>query len=284
MTNNHSRQAPYVNNPDVHPDAPSGGGGPGRFKVARAPGVLGRTYSAKVDGSREQKTHKAVLELNIVGEWNFQSSEEKKQARDTDRLGPDTDDLVSVIRNAGGKSPIIIPVSSVWGLLHGIVQNGQKGTIKRVNVFTHGSRTEVSFKGTLRLPSLEGLLVEVQFTDKSEDRLGMEALDRLDGSLFPINREHSHTLKDIRECFGKNAEIVLYSCHSGVDQELVQRIANTLQVVVVGFSEKIAYCFGDKKYAGISLGIGSCNNAVTDFHDLTHLGTKKKPRRDPLEQ
>lgn len=288
MTDNYSRQAPYVNNPNVHPDAPSGGGGRGRFKTARTPGSLGRTYPAKTTASKNQKAPNAVLELNIVGQWNFQNPDEKKKARDSGVLGPDTDVLVSVVKKKSKNSPIL--VSSVWGLLHAIVQNSKKGTITRVNVFTHGNRTQVAFKGTLRLPSLKGLPAEVLFTDKSEDQLGMEALDRLDGSLFPINKEEKHTLKDVRERFGKNAEIVLYACYSGVDLELVERIANTLQVVVFGFREKIAYCFDDKKDAGISLGIGSCDNAVADFHDLiklgirTKLGIKKTPGRDPLEQ
>lgn len=242
------------------------------------------------------------LEVNVVGTFDFvpplsirdETALLIKQMNQTSALGkdlwaPGTKDFASI-----PKDPV---VCTSFGDVLATILTKPEGSIGRLNVFTHGESWRISFKGHM---VANPAAVDVFFDDyNSGTSLGIldqDALDSLNqsGKWFQVGRNpRKFTLDDIRKRFTTtNPLVVLYACKSGTDPGFIQNLSDTLDVMVDGFSRRIAYCpkFNlpplapsiDRK----SIGVSDCRTVMTNnFYELLPfaanrgLAITKKPRR-----
>jgi hypothetical protein len=148
------------------------------------------------------------------------------------------------------------------------------GSIARLNIFTHANEDLIAFAGTVRplnVGSSVSLEVDTAFSEDTLDKINQR------GVPFYVNSKKfakkAFTMDDVRRRFAKDAVIVIYACHSGLDSRFIQYLADTFQVRVRGFKSVIGY-FPSYSEQPLSvnrrrLGIGyNAKVVVTDFHEL----------------
>ena len=231
-------------------------------------------------GGKPPSPH-ATVELNIVAKFGnlYGGLAKEIDAIKNHRWGPTTDDFTDIVVNA-------LECDSFAGFGAAILLASQKSerpkkSISRINLFTHANSDLIAFKGTVK-----PLTVGVDVMLEVDTGLNSTTLQTWNGQGFsldnPTTKKH-YTLRDIQARFtGSSAEIWLYACHSGVDGALVQEIADTFQVTVIGFTDEIAYCPTftenpptiDRK----RIGIKNCSNPAVDFRKLSTGLVKKTPK------
>ncbi len=200
------------------------------------------------------------------------------------RWEPSTDDFVAV----GGTT---IRAESYLSILTAILADGanetKPGSIARINIFTHANSDLIAFLGTI---SPVGAMTTVSLNVSSS--LSVDALDGLTGGqTFSVNSSSKQlaakkfTLADVRRRFAKGAIIVIYACKSGLDGSFVQKIADTFQVKVRGFSDLVGYfpkyTEGSNAINRRQVGIGRNSQVLeTDFHQLdsSSKAVEKSPK------
>jgi hypothetical protein len=228
-------------------------------------------------------------EITIVGTFKnpFQSRAEEIKAMKENRWEPSTDDFVDV----GGKT---VRAESYTSILTAILVDGAAETkpdsIARINIFTHANADLIAFLGTI---TPAGAMTNVSLNVNSS--LSKDVLDNLNaaGVTFTVNaqtpalKSRKFSIDDVRRRFTKDAVIVIYACKSGLDGSFVQKIADTFQVKVRGFSDLVGYFpIYDEATSAINrrqVGIGrNSQTKVTDFHKLDdHAQAVEKSPRAP---
>jgi hypothetical protein len=163
----------------------------------------------------------------------------------------------------------------------GIVLKKPKGSVQRVNIYTHSNPFLIAFKGKI-VPHTT--FAEVLLNIDSS--LSHEALQKLTPSTwFMVGKsKKKYTFNDVRERFTKNAKVFFYSCKSGVDALLLQDFANLFQVTAVGFKDNICFC---PTYTGNRInrqhyGLGrGCQHSGTNFLTIDGQGSAHKPKPKP---
>lgn len=220
-----------------------------------------------------------TVELSIVAAFPnpYGGLAKEIDAIKNSRWGPTTDDFTDIVVNA-----LECDSFASFGAAILLASQGKerpKGSIRRINLFTHANPDLIAFKGTVK-----PLTIGVDVTLEVGTGLNSTALQTWNGQGFFLEdpaTKKKYTLADIQARFtGKSAEIWLYACHSGVDGALVQDIASTFQVTVIGFRDAIAYCpkFTDAPPSidRKRIGIKDCASPVTDFRNLSTGNTVKK--------
>jgi hypothetical protein len=91
-----------------------------------------------------------------------------------------------------------------------------------------------------------------------------------EGFYFSDLRTKNATIKDVRGALGQHAEMVLYACHSGLDQDYLKQIAKLLGIKVRGFKSEMWYhpvLSKDRKTINWQYSAGP-SEKVKDFHKL----------------
>lgn len=140
------------------------------------------------------------------------------------------------------------------------------GSIRRINLWAHSNSLYLGISGTV----VPGDVNFHSLVDASRVRSlndpGLEIEEKIRGKVVKFTRA------DVRKSFAPNAQIVIYSCNTAVEVDLLQAIADLLQVHVIGFSEAILYCppIQSKppfKRSGMKIGLelepGGCEKNVT---------------------
>jgi hypothetical protein len=188
------------------------------------------------------------IELNLVGQFpNPWSTAQEPSQVAAKKWFPNTPDFKAV---AGTGS---IEISSAWDFLLKVLQ--AKGTISRLNFFSHGNKSLIAMEGQTKL---DGKDVDLALTGK--DGKWVAAVTNVRAILDPyaatgpwgtFGEKSSQTftvgtttvsLASVRAKFDAKAEIWLYICHAAFDVVLLQQVANTFQVTAKGFSGEIVYC------------------------------------------
>lgn len=221
-----------------------------------------------------------TVELNIVADFRnpYGGLAKEVDAIKNHRWGPTTDDFTDIVVNA-----LTCDSFAQFGAAILLTTQGTerpKKSISRINVFTHANSDLIAFNGTVK-----PLSVGVDVLLDVASGLNSTSLQTWNGQGFFLENpatKKKYTLADIQARFtGKSAEIWLYACHSGADGALVQEIASTFQVTVIGFADAIAYCptftetppsINRKRVA-----IKDCTSPVTDFRSLSTGTIKKTP-------
>lgn len=231
-------------------------------------------------GGKEKPPKVAAIELNVVADFPnpYGGLAKEVQAIKDGRWGPTIDDFNAVVTNGLQCDSFARFGAAILFSAQG--KERPPKSVRRVNVFTHSNPDLIAFKGTVKPLSLGvDVLLEVA------SGLNSSVLQTWNGQGFFLEdpkTNKKYTLDAIRARFtGKDTEIWLYACHSGVDGTLVQEIADTFQVSVIGFRDAIAYCPSftesplsiDRKHIGIK----TCSNSTTDFRTLSAGTVRKTP-------
>lgn len=227
--------------------------------------------------SRRKRRSRGTKVVNVIGSysnpWKLVKDEMKKI--DDGFWSPTIDDF-TVVATSKRKNEKRVECKTVDQFL-AIIYRYRPGSVKRVNIFTHGDRMGIGFYGKV---DQAGTVTFHSHAPNTQSVLGTS----LDGKSLAKARNPSqwwqciirkrlskrYYLKDVLKRFAKGAEIVLYACRSGVDPTLLKDIATTFKVPVRGFSQKIAFC---PKHNNISIdrsrmGIDNCKNPTKDYRTL----------------
>jgi len=176
------------------------------------------------------------MELNIFGDftegpWKT-DAEILKASKIPYEWSPGKDELRHFA--ASGGRGFVEGAANVWNVLCSIVRHKPR----RVNIFTHGA--DDGYIG------LKGWVVKgnVTFdTRKEEYALTPELISEAEeeGFSFSDLKTKNATVNNVRDALGEHAEMVLYACHSGSDQDYLNQIARLLRIKVWGFSKEILY-------------------------------------------
>jgi hypothetical protein len=205
------------------------------------------------------------MELNIYG--NFAPGPWKTDAAILAAINSGKDDWfpskVELKRFANSGRGVVEGADNVWNMLCSIVRH--KPT--RVNVCTHGTDGYIGFVGQV----VKGNVIFD--ARKEENSLNPDIIEEAEkeGFKFSDHKTKNATMKDVRGALGKNAEMVLYACHSGLEQDYLKQIANLLRIKVWGFKSEILYHpvpTKDLKTIKTWQYSAGPTEKVTDFHKL----------------
>jgi hypothetical protein len=111
------------------------------------------------------------------------------------------------------------------------------GSLKRVNIITHGDFSRIGFKGTIDVQN-----GGVVFDSDPDSSLTLTSLNKWrNGPLIDDNNK-SHTFDEIKAKFAHGAEIFIFSCNGASDPQLLQELADAFGVKVNGISKEVVYC------------------------------------------
>jgi hypothetical protein len=121
--------------------------------------------------------------------------------------------------------------------LMGMIAKYKPKSIKRLNFWTHSDRTVIGIRGDV-IPG------NVVFTTSIDDvQIAKYAAS---GLSFNVGKQ-AFTLDDVRARFAEDAMFVLYGCQVAFDPTgLLTALKDLLQVTVIGFKTKQAYCPPDQ--------------------------------------
>ncbi len=230
---------------------------------------------APAPGQQQQqplnKPNKANKTTTITVIADFDNPWKGKLAQEIDRMKnsswePSEDDFAVV---SGGGTEI-----SHYMQLFALLVQKPKGTVGRVNVFTHANSDMIAFHGNLKPKTT---FTEVLLTvDGSINAQAIQdwptAQFTLGGGAKTSDGKKTFTIKDVQARFTKDAEIIFYACHSGVDTKFLHDISTGLGAKARGFSKNIAYCpkftttppSVDRDWVSIQ----TCNSPTKDFNKL----------------
>jgi hypothetical protein len=152
------------------------------------------------------------------------------------------------------------------------------GTISRLYLFTHASEAR---PGQDAIIGLSGrVILDNVVLERGQNALDDFAMEQAEEEVFGLKTMTKQeiyaqdiTITNVREAFRNDAEVVIYACHSGLDQLYLNKIAKLFGVKVRGFKKMIRYTLvPDKNHTHIvkrTYGIEGSKAEYTDFHSLT---------------
>jgi hypothetical protein len=270
------------------------GGGSGSNAWSQNPGILAATWgdgeprsnliqramdfgfaddTLEAKGGSPSKAA-ATTELNLVGDFKWDPPQTDAQLLAElagNRWSPATADFEAV----PGGTPVVTPT---FGHMLGAIVTQAKGSIARINLFTHGDKTVIGFGGEIKPMTVTRADVMINVNSSGNDLIAMEPTGMANlsqpGVTFTLGSK-TLTVQDIRDRFAKDAQIVLYACHSAQTASFLKSIATFFGVKVVGFKVEIGYyppvqdVPSKFKRQGMKVGLGFGGSPVTDWRALT---------------
>ena len=216
-------------------------------------------------------------ELNLVGDFRWSPSltdDELLAELAGNRWSPATDDFGAV---SGGT----FSVTPTFGHMLGAIAIQPEGSISRINLFTHANKDLIGFGGEIKKMTVTRADVMINTNGPGDSLTAMDPTSMTNlnqpGVFFEIGSGASRkqvTVEDIRRRFAKDAQIVLYACHSGQLSSFIKTVAKFFNVKVVGFKVDIGYFPPVQdvphkfKRAGMKVGLGFGGGPVTEWRGL----------------
>lgn len=262
--------------PGVLTGFPTLDGPPG---YARQPGPLGvYTAGGGAGATRGSGSGTRATELNVAGkfEWNPSVSAAEEIAElAAGRWMPQTDDFVAV---EGGTVPIV----PTFGNFLGAILERPDGGISRLNLFSHGDKSLISFGGSIQKRSIGRADVFLNTNGPNDNLTSMDPTSMANlnqpGVTFQapkaIRGKTDFTVADVRKKFTEDAVIVFYLCHSAQDAAFLKSIAKFFGVKVIGFGSVVGYYppaqTDPRRFlrGGERVGIGFGGTPAPDFRTL----------------
>lgn len=238
-------------------------------------------------------------ELNLMGDfkspWKTQSEEIAAMKPEEKRWAASTKDFHAVYKRQfqiegapSDREPFL--VSKLNSFLGGIDKQ-KLGSIKRINLISHGSRGMMAFTG-----DIDPRTGRVNPDEKTALDLRISDIEyRPTGDPLKLEESVGMMARKLRNRFQKGAEIVVYTCNGGADPELLQEIANAFQVVASGFKGRVWFCpkWSVPPYAGPTSPVkliitrsltsldSNCSDAKPGFKHLDPHLIRTPPKPDP---
>jgi hypothetical protein len=190
-------------------------------------------FASRLARRRKRAPAGGTQEITVVGDFPnpWKNAREEIKAIKSGIWFPSTDDFIAVERNSRkkrSKTPTLI-VGSVEAFIH-LILDQPVGTIKRINIITHGNGSRIAFSGEI---DKEG---NVSFDEELD-------IDTLRGMLsIGIEYRGKHVeWEQVELRFAKDAEIVVFACKAAVSETLLRDVANFFDVTVKGFTTELHY-------------------------------------------
>ncbi|HEX3846098.1 MAG TPA: hypothetical protein VHV81_01850, partial [Steroidobacteraceae bacterium] len=223
----------------------------GRSPHTRTGHAPASTLPRRATQKAPAKTVKPV-ELNIVGifasPWKGKSSKQILDAAQSEDWFP-SEENVEFARS--GSKGDIWREGDIYTLFYKLGKLARKSpkSIHTLNIFTHGDKGYVGLSGRVTFepklnPGFRGNVYldggHAEFSkDLIEDILYEESrtVFRTKSMTEDAAYKENVTLEDVRGAFASDAEVVIYACHAGLDQQYLARMANLLGARVTGFKK-----------------------------------------------
>jgi hypothetical protein len=225
----------------------------------------------KVGNKEKEAPQQKTVVLNLLGDfvnpWKATPDKEKALIATKQKWHPGSDSWVEVYG-----ATTTTKINSLSSFL-GVIQNQKTHSIERINLFSHGNFGLIAFSGTI---------VESDVMLRTDTALDLRIADT-----DPIPLE-SNKVQDsfgtmarkLQNRFTDNAEMWLFLCNSGTDEELLQDIANAFHVTARGFSHQVWVCAEWLLVAGsnIDRGFTSLDRCETKRRGFAHLRPDRSRR------
>lgn len=185
------------------------------------------------------------LVLTLLGDFdNPWKGDPKAEADAIDNKiwEPATDTFNVVARHPNNNiSKQEVKVCPAFTSFLGFILNAS-GKIARINVISHTNSGLVAFGGTIDAKK-KSVMLNVNQNPGDFIAMDSAALVELrdESKSWILGQNQSFTIKDLRQKFAANAEIVLYACGSGFNLAFLRDVALTFKVTVRGFKAEIFY-------------------------------------------
>jgi peptidoglycan hydrolase-like protein with peptidoglycan-binding domain len=214
-------------------------------------------------------------EMNLTGQFEWSPSvtdDELIEMANANHWDPATDDFGAV---PGGT----VFVTPTFGEMLGAIFKQPEGSIRRLNLFTHGNPDLIGFSGRLQKRSNNRPDVFLNENGPNDNLTAMdvEGMNNLNkpGVFFTLpGVKQVITVEQIRRRFAEGAMIVLYACHSGLLKSFIKSIATFFGVKVVGFTATVLYFPPNQDFPhhfirrGMKVGLQGDAVAAQDFRTL----------------
>lgn len=197
------------------------------------------------DGGTSGKGGGGSLVLTLLGDFsNPWKGDPKVEAAAIDNKiwEPATDTFDVVARHPNNNiSKQDVKVCPAFTSFLGFILNAP-GQIARINVISHTNSGLVAFGGTIDATK-KGVMLNVNQNPGDFTAMDSAALVELrdESKSWILGQNQNFTIKDLRQKFAENAEIVLYACGSGFNLAFLRDVALTFKVKVRGFKAEIVY-------------------------------------------
>jgi hypothetical protein len=217
----------------------------------------------------------ATQEITVVGDFPnpWTNAREEINAIKSDLWFPSTDDFIAVERNSRkkrSKAPTPI-VSSVEAFIH-LILDQPVGTIKRINIITHGNGSRIAFSGEIDKGG------NVYF----DEELDIETLRGMLSLGIEYRGKHVEW-EQVELRFAKDAEIVVFACKAAVSATLLQDVANFFDVTVKGFTTELHYHITFTEGKAIIHRNEITVESKKDFDELSPAVVKEPELKNPFE-
>lgn len=226
------------------------------------------THKSSKGKSRSKKTKTLNVVTSFPNPWKGKIKDEIEAIKNN-RWAPSIEDFEALVK----KSYTVDHFHQLMGLI--VMQ--PKGSIKRINIFTHSNPDLIAFRGSITPRStFASVMLDVN------SALSMKMLQSMsDGTWFQVGKsKKKYTIKDIRKYFASGAKVFIYSCKSATDPLLLQEFANKFGVIAVGFKDNICYCpsYTTSSINRKRVGLGSsCSGMSQDFSTVDSKGKQHQP-------
>ncbi len=210
--------------------------------------------AGKKSSTKTKPSTNKDIELSFVGDWPSEWEKQKKSdteildsvgANGEDRRGPNewspsTNDFLRFAKTGHrSEDPQPETVTDLSGLLYKIGKR-KPGTVNRVYLFTHADETYLGLSGTVKLDSPyftgQGITDDDIFEAKEDNKsFRTKNMTQAQGFAEDI------TLARVRDAFQKDAQIVIFACHFGLNPAYIEKLSKLFGVKVRGFTKAIAY-------------------------------------------
>jgi hypothetical protein len=291
----------------AHFDSPAGCGGTGCFRSQgtwgrhphhgsvpphpRAPGTRFILFTAR-EHARSEKTgakkpKKAAVsahEVNVFG--NFPSYWDGKQSKDIvkgiNHWYPGTKSMKEFAAPGTSKGTKTLEVGEINALFRQLGEIGRHHprTISRLNFFAHGADDgTIWVSGKVIEDNVD--FIDSKFSLNNQNMLDAEnpnqVYDPLKKRALTIaeqkkSMKENITIADMRQAFGTDATVVVYACHSAVDEEYLGKLGKLFGTRIQGFKKMTVWNlkWNDKnQITERRFGLEDSPTFVHDFHQLT---------------
>ena len=197
---------------------------------ARSP----RNFGSPLRKGRKAPRSRRTTTITVIGDFpnlwkNVQIEIAQIQAG---QWSPTVDDFEAV---SGSRKPVVC--ASFLQLL-GLLSKKRIGSVGRINIITHASKTCIAFEGTVEARTGNTTL-------KTSTGLTPESLARIQNLPWfqPVGSRKKITVPQALRRLAKGAQLYLYACNSagGDNSRLMQLVADTFQMTVFGFKKYLKY-------------------------------------------
>jgi hypothetical protein len=223
----------------------------------------------------KKPTTSAKLELVLVGQFSsdYDKTVTREAVQSSGEWYADTKDFTDLATQGKHGAPQILSTIGNW---MSFLESRDEGSVRRIDILTHGERESIAFQGRIFAPRGEKR-ADIRIADARGDILTTPFIDVLLLDELMLEREEADRFVRIRRSFAKGGEIHLYACRAGSTGLLPAKMAKVFGVRVSAFTLDLRFRRTKTK---LLVHVGD-SAEVADYRNLDKVATKYVVTRDP---